>query len=197
MLHYDGGTLTVTSSRPHLGKFLVRFADITIDDWRAVVEVNLTGTFVALRCVARRMIAHSVSGSLVAVTSMNGVAPGPNAGAYGSTKAAVALLIRQMALEWGPLGIRSNAVAPGLIDAGMSEPIYADEDIRHRRSSSVPLRRLGTADDVAAAVLFLLSDGASYINGAELLVDGGVTSSVIGTLPRPQSVDSVGLAGSG
>ena len=179
---------------------IVRFgplADITIDDWRAVVEVNLTGTFVALRCVARRMIADSVAGSLVAVTSMNGVAPGPNAGAYGSTKAAVALLIRQMALEWGPLGIRSNAVAPGLIDAGMSEPIYADEDIRQRRSSSVPLKRLGTADDVAAAVLFLLSDGASYINGAELLVDGGVTSSVIGTLPRPQSVDSVGLAGSG
>jgi NAD(P)-dependent dehydrogenase (short-subunit alcohol dehydrogenase family) len=120
------------------------------------------------------------------------VAPGPNAGAYGATKAGVALLTRQMALEWGPHQIRCNAVAPGLIDAGMSEPIYADDDIRRQRAARVPLGRLGTAEDVTHAVLFLLSDQAAYINGTELLVDGGVTSSVISTLPRPRSVDTVG-----
>lgn len=174
---------------------IVRFGPLTTistDDWRSVVDVNLTGTFVSARAVARRMIAASTGGSVVAVTSMNGVAPGPNAGAYGATKAAVALLTRQMALEWGPHGIRANAVAPGLIDAGMSEPIYADEDIRARRAGSVPLGRLGTSGDVAGAVLFLLSDAAGYISGTELLVDGGVTSSIIGTLPRPRSVDTVG-----
>jgi NAD(P)-dependent dehydrogenase (short-subunit alcohol dehydrogenase family) len=128
---------------------------------------------------------------------MNGVEPGPNAGAYGATKAGVALLTRQMALEWGPTGIRVNAVAPGLIDAGMSEPIYEDADIRARREGRVPLGRLGSADDVAAAALFLLSDEASYITGTELLVDGGVTHSVIGSLPRPQSVDGVGPAPTG
>ena len=174
---------------------VVRFGPLTsisVEDWRAVVDVNLNGTFITARAVARRMIAAEIGGSLVTVTSMNGVAPGPNAGAYGATKAAVALLTKQMALEWGPSGIRANAVAPGLIDAGMSEQIYADHDIRRQRETSVPLGRLGTARDVAGAILFLLSDEAAYINGVELLVDGGVTSSIISTLPRPAAVDTVG-----
>lgn len=174
---------------------IVRFgplAEVAVEDWRAVVDVNLTGTFITARSVARRMIGAGTPGSLVTVTSMNGVAPGPNAGAYGATKAGVALLTKQMALEWGAHGIRANAVAPGLIDAGMSEPIYAADDIRRQRAASVPLGRLGTARDVADAILFLLSDEAAYINGTELLVDGGVTPSIISTLPRPAAVDAVG-----
>lgn len=174
---------------------IVRFGpllDLEVADWRSVVDVNLTGTFVTARAAARRMVDRGAGGAVVTVTSMNGVAPGPNAGAYGATKAAVARLTQQMALEWAPHGIRANAVAPGLIDAGMSEPIYADPDIRRRRAERVPTGRLGTVDDVAGAVLFLLSEDAAYINGVELLVDGGVTMSVIGTLPRPRSVDAVG-----
>ena len=179
------------------GAGVVRFGpllDLTAADWRTVVDVNLTGTFISARAAARRMIAATQPGTIVNVTSMNGVAPGPNAGAYGATKAGIALLTQQMALEWGPRGIRVNAVAPGLIDAGMSEPIYADPEIRARRSARVPLRRLGTAAEVADVVLFLLSDGARYVNGVELLVDGGVTMSVLDSLPRPASVDSVGMS---
>ena len=174
---------------------IVRFGpllDLDVEAWRATVEVNLTGTFLTARAAARRMLAAGRGGSVVTVTSMNGVAPGPNAGAYGATKAGIARLTQQMALEWGPSGIRANAVAPGLIDAGMSEPIYADPDIRRRRAERVPVGRLGTPDDVAGAVLYLLSDAAAYVNGVELLVDGGVTMSVISTLPRPRSVDAVG-----
>lgn len=177
---------------------IVRFGpllDLSAEDWRAVVEVNLTGTFVTARAAARRMIAAGTAGSIVAITSMNGVAPGPNAGAYGATKAGAARLAQQMALEWGPHGIRVNAVAPGLIDAGMSEPIYADPEIRRRRAGAVPLGRLGSGRDVASVVRFLLSDEAAYVTGTELLVDGGVTHSVITTLPRPASVDSVGPGG--
>ena len=176
---------------------IVRFGpllDATLEDWRSTVDVNLTGTFVAARAVARRMVAAGRPGSIVTITSMNGVAPGTHSGAYGATKAGVALLTQQMALEWGPYGIRANAVAPGLIDAGMSEPIYADPGIRELRSSRVPLGRLGRSDDVAAVVLFLLSDAAGYVTGTELLVDGGVTMSVLSTLPRPRAVDSVGPA---
>ena len=174
---------------------IVRFApllDQDLTDWRTVVDINLTGTFVGARAAARRMVGAGVAGTIVNITSMNGVAPGPNAGAYGATKAAIALLTQQMALEWGPQGIRVNAVAPGLIDAGMSEPIYADPEFRERRGSKVPLGRLGTAEDVAAVVLFLASSGAAYVTGQNLLVDGGVTSNIIGQLPRPEAVDRVG-----
>ncbi len=174
---------------------IVRFGpllDLAAEEWRSVVDVNLSGTFLTARAVARRLTDIGRPGAIVTVTSMNGVAPGPNAGAYGATKAGVALLTQQMALEWGPLGIRANAVAPGLIDAGMSEPIYADPEIRRRRSERVPMGRLGTGADVAAVVLFLLSPAAAYVNGTEILVDGGVTMSVITTLPRPKDVDAVG-----
>ncbi len=170
---------------------IVRFGpllDLSASDWRAVVDVNLTGTFVVARAAARRMVERG-HGAIVNVTSMNGVAPGPNAGAYGSTKAGVALLTQQMAYEWGPKGIRVNAVAPGLIDGGMSAPIYADAETRQARESKVPLGRLGVPDDIADAVLFLASDGASYITGQNLLVDGGVTMGIIGQLPRPKSVE--------
>lgn len=174
---------------------VVRFGplvDLPADQWREVLDVNLTGTFLVARAVARRWIDAARPGAIVNITSMNGVAAGPNAGAYGPTKAAVALLTTQMALEWGVHGIRVNAVAPGLIDAGMSAPIYADRPTREARESKVPLGRLGSASDVADVVLFLASDAAAYVTGQNLVVDGGVTGSVIAHLPRPASIDSVG-----
>ncbi len=174
---------------------IVRFGpllDLDVADFRAVVDVNLVGTYLVARAAARRWIAAGRPGCVVNVTSMNGVAAGPNAGAYGPSKAAVALLTSQMAIEWGPMGIRVNAVAPGLIDAGMSEPIYADPEMRAARESKVPLGRLGVATDIADAVLFLASEKAAYVHGHNLIVDGGVTGSVIAHLPRPAAVDSVG-----
>ena len=175
---------------------IVRFgplADLDGRDWQDVLDVNLTGTFMCARAAARRMSAAG-GGSIVNITSMNGVAPGPNAGAYGATKAAVALLTQQMALEWGGSGVRVNAIAPGLIDGGMSEAIYADPVTRAAREGRVPIGRLGTVEDVAAAVMFLAGPDAAYITGQNLLVDGGVTMAMIANLPRPVSVDGVGEA---
>ena len=176
---------------------IVRFGPLLeqeLSEWRAVVDVNLTGVFIGSRAAAHTM-ADRGTGTIVNVTSMNGVVAGPNAGAYGAAKAGVALLTEQMAIEWGPLGIRVNAVAPGLIDGGMSAPIYADPGTRAAREAKVPLGRLGRPADVAAAVLFLASDDAGYITGQELVVDGGVTRSMIANLPRPRSVDGVGPTG--
>lgn len=173
---------------------IVRFgplAELSVEDWRSTVDVNLTGTFVVARQAAVRMAANG-GGSIVNLTSINGISPGPYAGAYGSTKAAIALLTQQLAIEFGPAGVRVNAVAPGLIDGGMSEPIYADPRTREARSAKVPLGRLGTVDDIARAVLWMASDEAGYITGQNLVVDGGVVMSIIANLPRPASVDSVG-----
>ncbi|MGI9623673.1 MAG: SDR family NAD(P)-dependent oxidoreductase [Acidimicrobiales bacterium] len=173
---------------------IVRFGpllDLNLDDWRSVVEVNLTGTFVCATACARRM-ADNGGGSMVNITSINGIAPGTNAGAYGATKAGINMVTQQMSIEWGPLGIRVNSVAPGLIDGGMSAPIFADPEFRRRRTEKVPAGRLGLVDDIAKAVVFLCSSDADYITGHQLVVDGGVINSIIANLPRPEAVDGVG-----
>jgi len=124
------------------------------------------------------------SGAIVNITSLNAVAPSPDAGAYPASKAAVALLTQHLALVLGPHGIRVNAVAPGFIDAGMGAAIYHDPEVRSARSGSVPLGSLGTAEDVAEAVAFLASDKARYTTGQQLMVDGGVSFSLKNHLPR-------------
>jgi 3-oxoacyl-[acyl-carrier protein] reductase len=93
-------------------------------------------------------------------------------------------LMRQLAVELAERGIRANSVCPGFIDAGMSTPIYADAKVRKARSGAVPVGRLGTADDVANAVAFLDSEAGSYVNGHELVIDGGVTHTLLKHLPR-------------
>ena len=144
--------------------------ELSVDDWRAVVEVNLTGTFICSTIVAEAMALRG-SGSIINITSINGISAGTNSGAYGATKSAISLLTQQMSLEWGKLGLRVNALAPGLIDGGMSEPIYSDPHFRKLRTEKVPVGRLGTEEDIAQAVLFLGSEKASYITGHELVVD--------------------------
>jgi NAD(P)-dependent dehydrogenase (short-subunit alcohol dehydrogenase family) len=160
--------------------------DMDPADFRKVLEVNLTGAFLTAQAAAKRMIPHG-RGAIVTITSINALVPGPGAGAYPAAKAGLAKLTEQMALEWGPLGLRCNAIAPGFIDAGISTPFFRDQEIRARRERAVPSRRLGLAEDIANAVLFLASDGASYVNGHQLVVDGGVTPSLLAQLPRSKN----------
>jgi NAD(P)-dependent dehydrogenase (short-subunit alcohol dehydrogenase family) len=157
--------------------------DQSLADFRKVVDVNLLGTYVPSWVTAKRMVARG-SGVIINITSLNAVTPGPNSGAYPATKAAVAKLTEHMALEWGPQGLRVNCVAPGFIDSGISAPFYKDPAVRKLRGGAVPTRRLGVADDVAAAVMYLASDAASYVSGHQLVVDGGVAHSLLAQLPR-------------
>ena len=165
---------------------IVRFGPLVdqgVANFRKVVEVNLMGTFIPAWIIGRRMVERG-SGVIINTSSINAITPGPNTGAYPATKAGVAKLTEHMAIEWGPSGVRVNCVAPGFIDAGMSAPIYADPGVRQLRGGAVPVRRLGTAEDIAAAVMFLASDEAGYINGHQLVVDGGVVHSLLAQLPR-------------
>lgn len=174
---------------------IVRFGpllDLAASDWEKVLQVNLTGTFLVSRAYARRSTS-ALGGSIVNIASVNGIAAAPFAGGYSASKAAIVMLTQQMALEWSGLGLRVNVVAPGLIDAGMSEPIYADHEVRDLRRGKVPMSRLGTAEEVAAAVLFLAGDDAGYITGQTIAVDGGISVAALGSLSRPRSVDRVGV----
>lgn len=165
---------------------IVRFGPMleqSIADFRAVLEVDLMGTYLPSWLAGRGMVNRG-SGVIVNITSINSATPGPNAGAYPAAKAAVAKLTEHMALEWGPSGVRVNCVSPGFIDGGMSAAVFADPGVRALRSGGVPLRRLGSPEDIAAAVLFLASDDAGYISGHELVVDGGVVHSLLAQLRR-------------
>lgn len=152
------------------------------DDFRRVMDVNLTGAFIVAQAAARRML--TTGGVILNMSSINGIHPSPNCGAYVAAKAGLMALTQQMSIEWGQYGIRVNAIAPGFIDAGMSTPFYRDPAVRARRANAVPLGRLGTAQDVAETVLFLASDAAAYISGQTITVDGGVINSVLQQLPR-------------
>ena len=163
----------------HFGTLL----EAGVADFRRVLDINLVGPYVVARCAARRMVERG-SGVIVNITSINALSPSPRAGAYPAAKAGLTRLTEQMALEFGPLGLRVNAVAPGLIDGGMSEPVYRNPKTRETRTKGVPQRRLGLTIDIANAVMFLASDEAAYINGHELVVDGGLAPSVLAQLPR-------------
>ena len=165
---------------------IVRFGAMeeqSVQDYIDVVNVNLLGSCFCARAIAPAMLDRG-SGHIINFTSINGVHPAPGVGLYGPTKAAMANMTQAMAIEWGPRGIRVNAIAPGMIDAGMSKPIFENPKVRATRGGGVPLRCLGEAADIAEAVLFLDSDGAKYISGHELVVDGGVSISVMAHLPR-------------
>ena len=154
----------------------------SVEDFRLVIDVNLNGVFVAAQAAARRM--RTGGGVIINLASINGIHPSPNCGAYAAAKAGVIGLTQHMSLEWGQYGIRVNAVAPGFIDSGMSAPFYRDARIRELRGNAVPLKRLGSADDVAGTILFLASEEAAYITGQTIAIDGGVVNSVLLHLPR-------------
>ena len=155
----------------------------SVEDYSKSLNINLLGSFITSRILINDMIKRG-NGSIINMSSVNGVNPGIGIGAYPASKAGVISMTQQMAIEWGKFGIRVNCISPGFIDAGMSKPIYEDPKVRELRSGAVPSGRLGEADDIANAVLFLDSENASYVNGHNLVVDGGVISSVIAQLPR-------------
>ena len=122
-------------------------------------------------------------GALVHIATVAGQQATPFSGAYSVAKAGVTMLSRLLAVEWGPDGVRSNAVHPGLIRTPMTQSLYDSPSVMERREKTVPSRRIGGPDDIAQAVAFLASPRASYINGAELVVDGGFSRNLMSFVP--------------
>lgn len=149
-------------------------ADLDAAAWDETLAVNLRGALLVGRAFARRL--DGAPGAIVNVASMAARLADraePSA-AYGASKAGLLALTRQMAVEWGP-AIRANAVSPGVIDTPMLRLMDDEQAGRAYLDARVPLRRLGSADEVAAVIVHLLSDAASYVTGADVPVDGGAT----------------------
>jgi NAD(P)-dependent dehydrogenase (short-subunit alcohol dehydrogenase family) len=150
--------------------------------WDREIATNLTGVFQCTQTVGKRMLTVN-TGAIVNIASMSGSFGQPMRGAYSPSKAGILGLTNVTAVEWGGRGIRCNAISPGMIVTPFHAEAYGNDDVRTAREAMVPLGRLGTGYDIADVAVFLASDAARYINGANIPVDGGVTKALVGLMP--------------
>src|SRR6266851_6796596 len=162
MINNHGGSITTPS------------LNLSPNGWRAVVAINLDGTFFCSKAAARQFIAQSSGGSIINLSSTSGVHGSSTMLPYAASKAGVIKLTESHAGEWGRYGIRVNCIAPGPVTTeGAASRIWPNEEVKNMMLRSRALRRFGTIEDVAYPCIFLASDAASWISGATLVVDGG------------------------
>jgi len=183
-LHKRFGRLDVLVNNAGIAIFKP-ILDVTYEDWSRVLAVNLNGAFLCTQAAAPLM-RETGGGAVVNITSISGLRASTLRAAYGTSKAALAHLTQQQAIELAAFGIRVNAVAPGPVDTAMAKAVHTPE-IRADYHDHVPLNRYGLEAELANAIYFLCSDEASYITGQELAVDGGFDATGIG-LPTLRGV---------
>jgi NAD(P)-dependent dehydrogenase (short-subunit alcohol dehydrogenase family) len=146
--------------------------DLDLAAWQKILEVNLTGALVTAQHAARRMMPGR-RGALIVVSSIAGIDPLPGLGGYSISKAGLLGMVKALAKELGPAGIRVNALAPGLVETRFSAALFQDGQLYERIMSQVPLGRHGQPEDLVGAAVFLASDASAYLTGQVLVVDGG------------------------
>jgi NAD(P)-dependent dehydrogenase (short-subunit alcohol dehydrogenase family) len=152
------------------------FLEIPEAEWDAILATNLKGYFLVGQAVGRLMIERRLRGSIINVSSAGQLVAAPNLTHYCVAKAGIEMLTKQMALELAPHGIRVNAIAPGLIETDLNRRDIANPEFRERRLARIPLREIGTPEDVTAAVIFLASnEEARLVTGASVFIDAGQT----------------------
>ncbi len=149
--------------------------DYAPDEFDRVIDVNIKGTFNVLQAAGRIMAAQR-SGSIIAYSSIRSVVVEPGQGVYAATKAGIVQLVRALAAELGPAGVRVNAIAPGVVDTPLTEPIKSNEAWYGAYADRNALGRWARVEEMVGPAVFLASEAASYVTGAVLFVDGGWTA---------------------
>jgi NAD(P)-dependent dehydrogenase (short-subunit alcohol dehydrogenase family) len=159
---------------------LVPIAEQTVEHWQEILRINLIGPFLAIKYVMPHMIKQQ-SGAIVCTASVAGLKSGASGHPYAASKAGVISLVQTTAYSLSGTGVRINAVCPGLIETGMTKPVFdraKDRGTQDKIGQLNPLKRAGQPHEIAAMGLFLASDEASYVNGQAFPVDGGLTASM-------------------
>jgi NAD(P)-dependent dehydrogenase (short-subunit alcohol dehydrogenase family) len=175
----DHGGLDIFFANAGISGGFATIAEQTEADWTEILRVNLIGPFLAIK-YGGPLIASRGGGSIICTASVAGLRSGAGGSAYSASKAGVINLVQTAAQQLSGSGVRVNAICPGLIETGMTQPLYelARSTGREERLGELnPLQRGGEPEEIAKAALFLASDEASYVNGTALVVDGGLSSS--------------------
>lgn len=149
------------------------FLDITEDEWDWHMDINLKGTFLVSQRVARRMAKQGTGGSIIQMSSVNGLAAEADQAHYNASKGGINLLTMSMALELAPYGIRVNALCPGLIETQLTKPLIDNPPAIAEYLKTIPMKRVGQPEDIASAALYLASDDSRYMTGHRMVIDGG------------------------
>jgi NAD(P)-dependent dehydrogenase (short-subunit alcohol dehydrogenase family) len=176
---HDHGGLDIFFANAGISGGLASIAEQSAADWAEILRVNLIGPFLAIKYAVPQMKLGG-GGSIICTASVAGLRSGAGGAAYSASKAGVISLVQTACQQLTGTGIRVNAICPGLIETGMTRPMYdlaRAAGKEHRIGRLNPLQRGGEPDEIAQAALFLASDESSYVNGTALVVDGGLSSS--------------------
>jgi gluconate 5-dehydrogenase len=158
--------------------------EVTWEDWNAILDTNLRGSFFVAQAVARRMVPHGYGriiniGSVTSVNGYAGLAP------YGASRGGIKQLTMSLADDWGRHGITVNCLAPGWFQTDQNKVMYEDKEWVEYLSDRIPVKRPGQVGDLDAAIVFLATEASRYITGQTLLVDGGISTGAVRALPKP------------
>ena len=153
--------------------FNVAFEEMSDEQWQRMMDVNLTSVFLVSQIVIRHWLSAKRGGSIINLASISATVAFTDSSHYCASKAGVAALTRCLAMEFGPFGIRANAMAPGIMETEMTRPALSEPDLAADWKLRIPLRSYGKPEDVANLALFLASDESAYVNGEMIYLDGG------------------------